>query len=100
MKAIVIFCGADKILPSLLSGAILFGAFFMATDYSSSPNSNVAIVIYSAGIGFLSVIIRVYGNYPEGVTYAILLMNIAAPLLDRVVPKRLYGHAKAKKEAK
>ncbi len=87
----LIFCGADKILPSLLSGAILFGAFFMATDYSSSPNSNVAIVIYSVGIGFLSVIIRVYGNYPEGVSFSILLMNILSPLLDLLIIPRAFG---------
>ena len=59
-----------------------------------------AQIIYSIGIGVIIVLIRKFGSYPEGVTYAILLMNIAAPLLDRVVPQRLYGHAKAKKEAK
>ena len=45
-------------------------------------------------------LIRAYGSYPEGVTYGILLMNIAAPLLDRAMPRHIYGHAKAKKEAK
>ena len=84
----------------LRSPFIVFGAVFMATDYVTSPMRLPAQIIYSIGIGVIIVLIRKFGSYPEGVTYAILLMNIAAPLLDRVVPQRLYGHAKAKKEAK
>ena len=91
--------GTDP-LTTVLSGGLLFGAVYMATDYVTSPMRVPAQVIYSVGIGVIIVLIRKFGSYPEGVTYAILLMNIAAPLLDRVIPQRLYGHAKAKKEAK
>ena len=91
--------GADP-LTTVLSGGLLFGAVYMATDYVTSPMRVPAQVIYSVGIGVIIVLIRKFGSYPEGVTYAILLMNIAAPLLDRVIPQRLYGHGKAKKEAK
>ena len=91
--------GTDP-LTTVLTGGLLFGAVFMATDYVTSPMRLPAQIIYSIGIGVIIVLIRKFGSYPEGVTYAILLMNIAAPLLDRVVPQRLYGHAKAKKEAK
>lgn len=94
----LIFCGADKVLPSILSGAILFGAFFMATDYASSPNSTVSIIIYSAGIGLISVLIRVYGTYPEGVSFSILLMNILAPLLDILIIPRAFGKRKEVKK--
>jgi len=94
----LIFGGADKVLPSLLSGAILFGAFFMATDYASSPNSTISIIIYSAGIGLISVLIRVFGTYPEGVSFSILLMNILAPLLDHLIIPRAFGKRKEVKK--
>lgn len=93
--------GVDP-LRTVLSGGLLFGAVFMATDYVTSPMTRPAQIVYAIGIGALVVLIRKFGSYPEGVTYAILLMNIAAPLLDRIMPKgHVYGHAKAaKKEAK
>lgn len=84
---------------SVLTGGILFGAVYMATDYSTSPMSASAQYAYAAGIGFLTMIIRKFGAYPEGVTYAILIMNILTPLLDKYMPNRIYGHGK-KKEAK
>lgn len=89
-------------LTTVLSGGLLFGAVYMATDYVTSPMNRYAQIVYAIGIGALVVLIRKFGAYPEGVTYAILLMNIVSPLLDRVMPEgRVYGHAKkAKKEAK
>ncbi len=87
-------------LNVVLTGGLLFGAVFMATDYVTSPLNRWAQVVYAIGIGAIVVIIRKFGSYPEGVTYAILLMNIAAPLLDRVMPQKIYGCSKAKKEAK
>ena len=86
-------------LTCILSGGILFGAVFMATDYATSPMQAGAQYIYAALIGIITVIIRRFGVYPEGVTYAILCANIAAPLLDRFIPQRIYGVTKAKKEA-
>ena len=87
-------------LNVVLTGGLLFGAVFMATDYVTSPLNRWAQIVYAIGIGAIVVIIRKFGSYPEGVTYAILLMNIAAPLLDRVMPQKIYGCSKAKKEAK
>lgn len=74
---------------SLLGGGVLLGAIFMATDYATSPVGPTAQVVYGVGCGVLTVVFRYTGLFPEGVTYAILLMNAAAWLLDRyLVPKR------------
>ena len=76
-------------LVHLLSGGLMLGAFFMATDYVTSPTQPVAKLIFGAGIGALTVLIRLKGGYPEGVCYAILLMNALAPVLeDWIRPKR------------
>ncbi len=90
--------GARQALIQLLEGGILFGAVYMATDYATSPMTSAAQMIYAFGIGLITVLIRRFGAYPEGVTYAILLMNIASPLLDRFIPQRVYGHGKKGKE--
>ena len=75
----------------LLSGGLMFGAVFMATDPVSSPLAPLGAWIYGAGIGVLVVLIRLWGGLPEGVMYAILLMNAATPLLDRVGQPRVFG---------
>lgn len=71
----------------LLSGGLLFGAIFMATDYATSPKSPAGVLIYGLGLGFLTVVIRKFGSMNEGVSFAILLMNILTPLLDKIQPK-------------
>ena len=76
----------------LLGGGLLFGAFFMATDYATSPNSPVAVIIYGIGLGLLTVIIRKFSSMSEGVSYAILLMNIVTPLLDKIKVKPFGGY--------
>ena len=86
-------------LTSILSGGLLFGAVYMATDYATSPMQSGAPFIYAALIGIITIVIRRYGVYPEGVTYAILLANIVAPLLDRFIPQKVYGINNTKKEA-
>ena len=86
-------------LTAILSGGLLFGAVYMATDYATSPMQSGAQFIYAALIGLLTVIIRKYGVYPEGVTYAILIANIVSPLLDRFIPQKVYGISAKKKEA-
>ena len=90
--------GFDGALLAILSGGVLFGAVFMATDYVTSPIRPVAQIIYAVLIGLIIVLIRQFGNYPEGVTYGILLMNIVTPLIDRFLPQKIYGIQK--KEAK
>jgi len=77
---------------TVLAGGLLLGAVYMATDYVTSPLTNRGLWIYGFGIGFLVVLIRVWGGLPEGVMYAILLMNAATPLINRYVKTRVYGY--------
>lgn len=78
----------------VLAGGLLLGAIFMATDYTTSPITRKGAIIYAVGCGLLTVIFRLYTNMPEGVSYAILLMNTAVPLIDRyTVPKPFGGGA-------
>ncbi len=78
---------------NLLSGGLLLGAFFMATDYVTSPMSDWGGVVYGIGIGLLTMLIRYFGSYPEGVSFAILIMNMVVPLIDRAFHQRKYGRA-------
>lgn len=75
----------------LLSGSLLLGAVFMATDYTTSPLSRVGKIIYAVGCGCLTVVLRTFGDYPESVSYAILIMNVATLAIDRYVKPRRYG---------
>jgi len=75
----------------ILSGGLILGAFFMATDYVSSPLTRKGQVIFGIGCGIITAIIRIRGGYPEGVSYAILMMNAATPLIDRYTKSRAYG---------
>jgi len=81
----------------LFSGATMLGAFFIVTDPVTSASSNKGRLIYGASIGILIYIIRVWGNYPDAVAFAVLLMNFAAPLLDNYTLPRTYGHDKPRK---
>lgn len=90
--------GMDPLF-SLLSGGVVFGAFFMATDYSTSPLTPAGKAVYGAGIGLLVALIRKLGGFPEGVTYAILVMNMLSPFLDKLRVKK-YGYVAPKKPAK
>lgn len=67
----------------ILSGSLLLGSFFMATDYSTTPSTRAGKIIFGVGCGLITVLIRFWGNYPEGVSFAILLMNILTPYIDR-----------------
>lgn len=87
-----IFTG--NILFHVLAGGLLLGAFFMATDYTTCPMTEKGMIIFGVGCGLLTMIFRLYTNMPEGVSYAILLMNVATPLIDRYSkPKRFGGGA-------
>ena len=81
-------------LYSILGGGVMLGAIFMATDYATSPSLPAAQIVYGIGCGVLTVIIRYFGIFPEGVTYAILIMNACAWALDRAMPMRRFGVAK------
>ena len=93
----------EWMLDNLLSGGLLLGAFFMATDYSTSPVTAPGRIIYGVGCGALTVLIRVFGGFPEGVSFAILIMNCCAWMFDKHTQRRQFGvsreDVKAKKAA-
>ena len=76
---------------NLLTGGLLLGSVFMATDYVTSPMSNVGGIIYGVGIGMITMLIRYFGAYPEGVSFAILIMNCFVPLINKVCHTKKYG---------
>jgi len=82
--------GGD-VLAHVLSGGLMLGAWFMATDYATSPVTMKGRLIYAAGMGLLTGLIRIYTNYPEGVSFAILIMNAFAPLIDRYTVPKSFG---------
>lgn len=90
--------GANPV-NAVLSGGLLFGAVFMATDYATCPMTAVGQIVYAALAGLLVAVIRKFSGYPEGVTYGILLMNVAAPVIDHFITRRVYGHGKEAKNA-
>ena len=75
----------------ILSGGLMLGAIFMATDYVTSPMTKKGMVIYAIGIGLLTSIIRLFGSYPEGVSFAILIMNLLTPLINMYVKPKHFG---------
>ena len=77
----------------LLTGGLVLGAFFMATDMVTSPVTTKGMLIFGCGCGLLTILIRLFGGYPEGVSFAILLMNAATPLIDRSCRPKIYGQA-------
>ena len=83
----------DYILYSLLSGGLMLGAFFMATDYVTSPMTAWGKIIFGIGIGAIMMVIRTWGAYPEGMSFAILIMNACVPLLNKFRPQR-FGEAR------
>lgn len=78
----------------LLAGGLMLGAIFMATDYSSSPVTPKGRIFFALGCGILTSLFRLYGGYPEGVGFSILLMNVAAPLIDKYTSPRVFGEVK------
>ncbi len=78
----------------LLAGGLMLGAIFMATDYASAPVTPKGRIIFAFGCGVLTSIFRLYGGYPEGVGFSILLMNIAAPLIEKYTSPRVFGEVK------
>jgi electron transport complex protein RnfD len=78
----------------ILSGGLALGAFFMATDYTTSPMMPKGQVLFAFGCGLITSLIRAFGGYPEGVSYSILIMNLTVPLIDRATVPRILGEAK------
>ena len=90
--------GADPVYQ-ILSGGLMLGAIFMATDYATTPATNWGKAVFGLGAGLLTVLIRQYGNYPEGVSFAILLMNILTPQIDKLLTRKPLGGKKVEKHA-
>ncbi len=84
----------DIMIYHIFAGGLFLGAIFMATDYSTSPMSVKGQIIFAAGCGLLTSVIRFFGGYPEGVSYSILLMNLATPLIDKYTMPRKFGEVK------
>ena len=78
-------------LAQILSGGLMLGAIFMATDYTTSPMTSKGKIVFAVGCGVLTFVIREYSSYPEGVSFAILIMNAFVPLIDRIYQPRLFG---------
>ena len=81
-------------LYNILAGGVIMAGIFMATDYTTSPVSKRGQFIFALGAGFITGVIRVFGGYPEGVTYAIMLMNITVPLIDKHIMPRTFGYGR------
>ena len=93
--------GADRLTfmtASLCSGGLMLGAIFMATDYVTSPVTDIGRLIYGAGCGLLVVFIRYFGGYNEGVSFAILIMNALVWYLDMGTMPRVFGKARREKK--
>ena len=86
-----------SILFHMLSGGTMLGAFFIATDPVTAATSNKGKIIYGALIGVLTYIIRTWGGYPDAIAFSVVLLNLAAPLIDYYTQPRTYGHSKPNK---
>lgn len=92
-----LLCGKD-VLYQLMAGGLMIGAFFMATDYSSTPATKPGKIIFGIGCGLITVLIRFWGNFPEGVSFSILIMNILTPYIEKLTrAKPLTGGIKNEK---
>lgn len=89
-------CGSNPVVE-ILSGGLLLGAFFMATDYVTSPMSRGGMLIFGAGIAVITFVIRHWGAYPEGVSFAILIMNGFVPLINRCIKPKKFGEGRVVK---
>ena len=92
----VVFGRSGGPLLEILAGGLMLGAFFMATDYATSPMTDKGQMIFALGCGFITSLIRAFGGYPEGVSYSILIMNLTVPIIDRMTMPRILGEAKSR----
>ncbi len=86
--------GVALSFESLFLGGAMLGAFFMATDYTTTPMTVKGQIIFAVGAGIITTVIRLWGGYPEGVSYSILLMNLTVPLIDRYIKQKRFGEGK------
>ncbi len=86
--------GFENMTYHVFAGGLMLGAFYMATDYASTPVTPKGHIIFGIGCGILTSVIRLYGGYPEGVSYSILLMNVVAPIIDKYTSPKVFGEVK------
>lgn len=99
MAVISLLVGTDPVWQICAGGAML-GAFFMATDYATTPTTIPGKIVFGIGCGCITMIIRLWGSYPEGVSFSILIMDLLTPHIDHIFEKKLYGNpAKERKRA-
>ena len=89
--ALCCFLRGGDVLMEIMSGGLMLGAFFMATDYATTPITTKGKLIFAVGCGLITIVIREFGSYPEGVSYAILIMNILTPQIDKITMSRPFG---------
>jgi Na+-translocating ferredoxin:NAD+ oxidoreductase RnfD subunit len=92
--------GGTYTLAQLMCGGIMFGAWFMATDYATTPITKKGQILFGICCGVLTFLFRTIGGSPEGVSYAIILSNLMVPLIEKITVPRAFGVVKAKKEGK
>ncbi len=97
--ALATFLAGGDVVMALLSGGLIFGAVFMVTDYATSPVTKSGKIIFGAGCGLITFLIRQFGGYPEGVMFSILIMNAVVPFLNKLIQKK-YGFVPAPKKNK
>jgi electron transport complex protein RnfD len=88
------------VLPTILSGGILFAGVFMLTDYTTSPRTELGRIIFAVFAGLFTMIVRRFGGMPEGACYSVLLANLIVPFIDKIVKPKPFGYVKPKKERK
>ena len=88
------------VLVDILSGGLMLGAFFMATDYATTPINWRGKLVFAIGCGIITMLIRLFGSLPEGVSYSIVLMNILTPHIESLTRSKTFGFIKARKERK
>ena len=98
--AILSLIGGDKLSLAIFGGGLMLGAIFMATDYTTSPTTIFGKAIFGLGCGILTYIIRKFASLPEGISYAILIMNILVPYINKLTLKKPFGYVKPKREEK
>ena len=81
----------EFVMYQMVAGGLMLGAFFMLTDYTTSPMTKKGQVIYAVVAGIITTVIRLYGGYPEGVSYSILFVNVMTPLIDKYTRPRVFG---------
>ena len=90
-KVITYYINFTFVIYELLAGGLILGAFFMLTDYTTSPITKKGQIIYAILAGVITTVIRLYGGYPEGVSYSILLGNVMTPLIDKYTKTKVFG---------